>query len=446
MPRLALVAALSAAALCLTTPAAHAETDAFPFAVSKKTLPNGLTVLAIPFDSPGIIAYYTVVRTGSRNEVEPGKSGFAHFFEHMMFRGTPKYPGEKYSQILKRMGADTNAWTWDDQTVYHMTAAASGLPMLVELEADRFQNLKYTEPGFQKEARAVLGEYNKSASNPRAKLREALRELAFDKHTYKHTTMGFLRDIKVMPEQFKYSLTFFDRYYRPDNCTVIVAGDVKPAELFALVDKHYGSWKKGPERPKVPVEPAQAKEKRKALTWPGQTLPMVAIGFKVPGFSPKSQAAMDVLENTVFAQRGKLYRKLVIEEQKAAWLRVANYQKVDTNLFQVWAAARKAEDLPAIEAAIQAALDEVANKGVDAKTLAETTSHMRYKFAAELGTAKGVASNASWFVSLTGDIGSINALWRAIDGVTSADLQNAAKTYLKPANRTVVTMTPGKTK
>src|SRR5438067_443536 len=130
----------------------------FPLPFRQTTLDNGLTVLSVPFDSPGIIAYYTDVRTGSRNEVEKGLSGFAHFFEHMMFRGTEKYPQEKYNDVLKALGANSNAFTSDDWTCYHLTVPAAALAQVVELESDRFRNLKYDEPAFQKEARAVLGE------------------------------------------------------------------------------------------------------------------------------------------------------------------------------------------------------------------------------------------------------------------------------------------------
>ena len=187
----------------------------FTYPIQKAVLENGLTVYSVPFDSPGIIAYYTVVRTGSRNEVEPGLSGFAHFFEHMMFRGTESYPQEKYNDVLKSLGADSNAFTSDDLTCYHMTIPATALATAVEIEADRFQNLKYDEPSFQKEARAVLGEYNKSASSPFLKLNETMQDTAYTTHTYKHTTIGFLADIRNMPNQYAYSKVFFDRWYRP---------------------------------------------------------------------------------------------------------------------------------------------------------------------------------------------------------------------------------------
>ena len=127
----------------------------FPYAVHKETLPNGFTAVLIPMESPGLVAYYSVVRTGSRDEVEPGKSGFAHFFEHMMFRGTKKYPASVYDSVITSIGADANASTTDDFTVYHLNFAKEDLEKVVEMESDRFQNLFYEKSAFQTEAGAV---------------------------------------------------------------------------------------------------------------------------------------------------------------------------------------------------------------------------------------------------------------------------------------------------
>src|SRR5262249_8342957 len=209
----------SSAAPAATPPASDSGAGkAFPFPVTEKTLPNGLRVYVVAYDSPGLVAYYSVVRTGSRNEVEPGKSGFSHFFEHMMFHGTEKYPLDAYNAVIKEMGADSNAFTSDDLTVYHILAGKKALPKIVEIESDRFQHLTYKEPDFQKEARAVLGEYNKNASNPLEKMVETLYDHAFTTQTYKHTTMGFLKDIENMPNEMAYSRQFFDRSDRPGNC------------------------------------------------------------------------------------------------------------------------------------------------------------------------------------------------------------------------------------
>ena len=164
----------------------------FPYNYFIDDLPNGLRLITVPADYPDIVALYIIVQTGSRNEIESGKSGFAHLFEHLMFRGTEKFSPDKYGEILKNAGANSNAYTTDDRTVYHTIFSKEDLEQIVLLEADRFQNLKVAEELFKTETRAVLGEYNKNAANPVRQLLESLRDTAFQSHTYKHTTMGFL--------------------------------------------------------------------------------------------------------------------------------------------------------------------------------------------------------------------------------------------------------------
>ena len=415
---------------------------AFPFSVHEKRLPNGLQVVVIDYDSPGLVAYYTVVRAGSRNEVEPGKSGFAHFFEHMMFRGTDRYSEKAYNDVLTAMGADSNAYTSDDLTVYHTLAGKAALPKLVEIEADRFQHLKYSTADFQKEARAVLGEYNKSASDPLEKMTELLYENAFSVHTYQHTTMGFLKDIETMPAQFSYSLQFFDRYYRPDKATVLVAGDVRADEVFALCEKEYGAWKPGPAPPPVPAEPPQTKERRAALSWSGPTLPALMMGFHVPAFSTTSVdlPALDVLAELLFAERAPLYKRLVITEQTVESLAGSADRHVDPNLFTILARVKKAKDLPAVETAITDEIARIAREGVDERTLHLVVSHIQYAFAARLATADRAANTAAEFLALTGRVSSINDSFALLGRVTSDDVRRVARAYFLPANRTVVVL------
>ena len=137
--------------------------DVLPFTATERTLPNGLKVIVVPTGFPNIVSVQIPVQTGSRNEVEPGKSGFAHFFEHMMFRGTREYPPEKYQAIMTRAGARTNAYTTDDYTNYHATFAKEDLETILKVEADRFQNLSYPEEAFKTEARAVLNRFAQEA-------------------------------------------------------------------------------------------------------------------------------------------------------------------------------------------------------------------------------------------------------------------------------------------
>ena len=417
---------------------------AFPFPTVEKTLANGLRVFVVAYDSPGLVAYYSVVRAGSRNEVEPGKSGFAHFFEHMMFRGTPAYPTDKYNAAIKSMGADSNAFTSDDMTVYHILAGVAALPTIVAIEADRFQNLEYPEAEFQKEARAVLGEYNKGASDPLQPMFEALYANAFSTHTYRHTTIGFLRDIVDMPNQFAYSHQFFDRYYRPDNVILLVVGDVTAEQVLPLVEKHYGGWRAGPARPPVPTEPPQTRGKRATVPWKAAGMPMLLVGYHAPAFSPTDidGAALEVLAELVFAERSPLFRRLVLEEQKVEHLDGSYERHVDPNLFTILARVKAGKDVPYVEDVITKEIARVAAEGTDGKTLAEVVSRTRYAFAGHLSTADHTALLGSEFLALTGGLSAIDATFTLLSRVTAADVKRVAARYFAPENRTVVVLEP----
>jgi zinc protease len=404
------------------------------------TLENGLTVMSVPFDSPGIIAFYTIVRTGSRNEVEKGLSGFAHFFEHMMFRGTEQFSAEKYNDVLKSLGADSNAFTNSDCTTYHMTIPATALATAVQLESDRFQNLKYDDASFQKEARAVLGEYNKNASSPFLKLNEVMHDTAYITHTYKHTTIGFLNDVKDMPNQYAYSKVFFDRWYRPENCTLIVAGDVNPGELIALAKKYYGPWKRGTTSVEIPVEPPQTHARAARLTWPVPTLPTLFLGYHIPATLPTEPdtAALDGLAQLVFGETSLLYRDLVLKEQKVVQLFGEAAHNRDPGLFQIMVRVRRPEDVEYVRQRIKQAVADAALTAIDPARLAATKSHLRYELAGSLASADDVAAAIARAVALTGSPESINALFDAYDRLSPADVKRVAARYFQPDNETAV--------
>ncbi|PIP79846.1 MAG: peptidase M16, partial [Gammaproteobacteria bacterium CG22_combo_CG10-13_8_21_14_all_40_8] len=266
--------------------AAVAKDKVFNYPYTEKQLPNGLKVVLVKTQYPNLVSLYIPVSTGSRNEMEPGKSGFAHFFEHMMFRGTKKYPSDKYGEILKNLGADQNAYTTDDYTNYHTTFVAEGLETMLELEADRFQNLEYSEADFKTESLAVKGEYLKNASNPVRKIFEVMRDKAFIKHTYKHTTMGYLKDINDMPNQFEYGKKFFKRWYSPENTSIIVVGDFDEAKAMKWIEKYWSNWKPSNYKADIPVEPEHHQSEYVHITWDKKTQPWLAIGFHGPAYDP----------------------------------------------------------------------------------------------------------------------------------------------------------------
>jgi zinc protease len=434
------------AALALV-PASAASPDAagpvFPFPISKTVLDNGLTVISIPFDSPGIISYYTVVRTGSRNEIEPGLSGFAHFFEHMMFRGTDKYPAEKYNDALKSIGADNNAFTTDDYTAYHTLASSDALETIMDLESDRFMNLKYSEEAFKTEAGAILGEYNKNYSSPFMTIFEKLREAAYDRHTYKHTTMGFLKDIMDMPNQYQYSLTFFDRWYRPEHCALIVVGDVQHDRLVTLARKYYGSWRRGSFELQVPVDEKPAGEQIINLPWKSQTLPVLTIGYRGPAFSDRTvdMPAIDLLSQVLFSQTSDLFRKLVIEDQAVEFVQGGEQDARDPGLFTITTRIKDPKNIDAVRDQIYAAIEKAKTTPVDAVRLAQIKSFFRYSYAMGLDNADAIARSITHYVQLTGDPEAVNRVYDLYDRITPDDIMMVANKYFSADNRTVVLLT-----
>ncbi len=386
-----------------------------------------------------------MVQAGSRNEVEEGRSGFAHFFEHMMFRGTPDYPPERYEAVLQATGASSNAYTDDDRTVYHTTMTREDFECVLAVEADRFQHLAYSLEDFQTEALAVLGEYNKDSAEPVNKLQEVLRDTAFDTHSYKHTTMGFLRDIERMPQMYDYSRTFFDRYYRPEYTTLIVAGDVRPDEVRAQVERHWGAWARGGYQCQVPVEPAPAGPRAAHVEWDTYTLPYLMVAQRAPAYSDEGLegAALDLISFLGFSESSPLYERLVIDEQCVDLLWASNPDHVDPYLFTVMARVKEKERVGAVRDAVVATLRGFAHTPVDGRQLEAVKSHLRYRFALELNHSEAIASTLAHYVALRRTPETVNKLYRLYEAVTPADLQAVAARYFGDAGRTVVTLWEG---
>jgi zinc protease len=447
VPCLILAAAPEAGKTANSTPAASQSAKAFPFPIHQKTLANGLKIVVIPTGLPNLVSIQIPVSTGSRNEVEPGKSGFAHFFEHMMFRGTKTVSKEMWNEALKETGASQNAFTSDDLTNYHTLCSKDDLERWIKLEGDRFQNLFYSEEGFKTESRAVLGEYNKNSSNPIQKLLEVQRDAAFTTHTYKHTTMGFLKDIEDMPNQFAYSRQFFDRWYRPENVTVILTGDVKPETAFSMVEKYFGTWKRGTAKPPmIPAEPAHAKPVDVRLPWTSPTLPYMAVAFHTPAkFSTtdNTSEALSLASELLFGSRSELYQRLVVREQKVDQLFAFGGEAKDPDLFTIGARVKKPEDLAYVRDLI---LDTCASARAlpfsNAK-LQDAKNEARLAFARSLDSTNSIAGIVARLASYERDPEAVNKQSVLRDSVSTSDLARIAKATFLDNNRVITTLVHG---
>lgn len=422
-----------------------APDDILPFRACEATLANGLRVIVVPTGFPNLVSLQIPVQTGSRNEVEPGKSGFAHFFEHMMFRGTKRYPAHRYQEIITRAGARQNAYTTDDYTNYHITFASEDLERILEIEADRFMNLEYSEEDFKTEARAILGEYNKNSSDPLNKLLEVQRDHAYTVHTYKHTTMGFLRDIEDMPNQFAYSRTFFERWYRPEYSTVILAGDVDPDRTLALVERYFGPWQRGDFSVQIPQEPPRREPVRCHVEWPAPTLPWLSVAFPGPAFSTtaKDYGALDALLDLFFGETSDLYRELVEEEQKVDQLFPYLPANQDPALATVFARLKDPADAAYVRSRILETVAAARRAPVDRQRLQDAISNARYSFARTLDNSESVASVLARFVRYERSYETLNRFYRTYASLAPEDLFEAATSYLRDEARVEATLAHG---
>jgi zinc protease len=418
------------------------ERKIFPYNYAVDDLPNGLRLVTVPTDYPNLVALYIVVQTGSRNEVEPGKSGYAHFFEHMMFRGSENYSSAQRDEILKRAGAEANAYTTSDRTVYHEVFSKEDLDAVMKLEADRFLRLKYGQDVYKTEALAVLGEYNKNSASPFSKLYEVLRGTAYKKHTYAHTTMGFIEDIKDMPNQYDYSLEFYRRFYRPEYTTIVVVGDVTRERALDLTKKYFGDWKRGDYVSQIPTEPKQTEARTAHIDWNTPTLPHLAVAFRGPAYSDekRDKAALDLLAPIAFGPNSELYQRLVLKEQKVDTLYPSFGNQVDPELFTVYARVKDPKDLDYVRDQILETFKRYTAETIDQAKLDATRSRLRYGSALALNSSEAIAAALAPYIALRRTPETLNKLFNLYDKVTPQEIRDTAAQYFTETNRTIVTL------
>ena len=430
-----------------TVPVVEEEAKAFPYEYGLRDLDNGLRVLVVPTTYPHVVSLNTLVQVGSRNEVEQGKSGFAHFFEHMMFRGTDNYTSDEFFAFYKSIGASINAFTTQDFTSYYATLPSrDNLEAALSLEADRFKYIKYTEEAFKTEAGAILGEYNlRCDGDTGCRLFEVQRNATFTTHPYKHEVIGFVEDIKDMPNQYEHSKDFFDRYYRPEKTSLILVGDLDIEETLSMVEKHWGDWEQGSFVESIPQEPPGEGPVYEHITWEEPTLPIVMVAFRGPAFSDTSNemATMDVAFSLSFSSRSAFYQKLVLNEQKVADLETSIPDSKDPYLLTVAAALYKVEDIWYVRDEILKTFADLRVNQVSSKSVSDTKSALRYASLNGMDSSVNIAKSLVNYMSRTRDPESINRVHRIYGGITKDDIMSKANTYFTDNNLVVVTLASG---
>lgn len=425
---------------------AHSTANILNLPHKQSVLANGLRVVLVKYPSPGVVSYHLPVHVGSGNEVEKGKSGFAHFFEHLMFRGTKTMSSTEFGNLYAKLGAENNAYTWFDITDYHGGCYTVYLEKILSAEADRFQNLYFDEKALRDEAGAVLSEYNKSIVQPESVLEEKLLETAFEVHPYGHTTIGYQADILQYPERYKDVWPFFHRYYRPSNVSVILVGDIDFDKSLSLIQSKFGGWKDPAiASVEIPREPNQTAPRIERITVDKPSQTRIAVAYKVPGYSTKNTdtVALRLIMEISFSVTSE-FQKLYRFEKK--WLDDVSRgptppEMKDPGLWAITLRLSEAGEshLQEIIDAFEKTISGLRETPVFPERLAVAKKRLRSAALTRwFATPENLAGQIAWHTNFEPDLDVLNRYVERTEEVTPQTILQFAKEHLVTSGRTTI--------
>jgi len=405
-------------------------------------LPNGLTLALSEDHSTPIVHLNLTYHVGSKNE-RPGRTGFAHLFEHLMFKGSKNVQPEAHTSMISSIGGQSNAYTTDDETVFWETVPAQYLPMVLWLEADRMATLRIDKDTFTNEREVVKEERRMRVDNqPFGRLNEIIYDQAFSVHPYKHATIGSMEDLEAASVEDVRD--FYRTYYVPSNATMTLVGDFDSTQAIQLVNQYLGRVPKADhEVPRdIPREPPQTKEKRVTLEqpWP---LPAVVVAYHVtydgnPDSYPLHIAAKVLSDG----QSSRIYKKLVYDAQMAvAAFGNANLIE-DPNLFYAVAIVQPGHTPADAVDALIAEIERLKTEPITDHELQRTKNQFARDYILQRESNQSKALMLSHAIVIHRDVRTADGEFEIFQGITTADVQRVARTYFRPENRLVLTIMP----
>ncbi len=409
---------------------AHAEPRASEF-----TLSNGMQVVVIPDHRAPVVTHMVWYKVGAADEPK-GTSGIAHFLEHLMFKSTDKIAVGEFSKIVSRLGGQDNAFTGQDVTSYHQRIAKAQLGTVMDMEADRMENLRLTKEEVATERQVILEERrSRIDNNPTALLDEQMNAALYLSHPYGIPVIGWEHEMAKLSRED--ALRFYKRYYAPNNAILVVAGDVTPEEVKRLAENTYG---KVPANPEVdgrerPQEPQHIAARRLVLKDPRAGNASFHRYYVAPSYTtakPGEAEALDLLMKIVAdGATSRLYKKLVVDDKIAAtsggdfsgW-------GLDSGAISIYAVAGPGVGLDKIEAAADGVLDDIRANGVTAAELERAKKTFLADYIYESDNQASLARRYGWGVSVGRTLADIEGWPHAIAKVTLEDVKKAAATYL----------------
>lgn len=405
-------------------------------------LKNGLRVIMSEDHSAPTYSIAVTYNVGSRDE-RPGRTGFAHLFEHMMFQGSENVGKGEHFILIDNNGGEMNGTTNQDRTNYFESLPANQLDLGLFLEADRMRSLAITPANLDNQRNAVQEEKRLGEDNqPYGKTYDTILETSFDSFPYKHSTIGSMEDLNAATVQDV--ADFFRVYYAPNNAVLTLVGDFRSEEALAKVKKYFESIpaQAAPPAPNV-AEPEQKAERRKTIDDPFARLPRLDIAFKIPPANTPDYYALSVLGSVLSGgQSSRLYQKLVKEAQVAVAAFGAPETRRGPSLFTVTVIAQPGKDLAQIERMVYAELDRLKNEPVADWELEKVRMSLRNARAQSLQSTLARAVTLGQYAVYYNDPNLINTYESKINTVTKEDIQRVARAYFRETNRTVVTTLP----
>jgi zinc protease len=409
--------------------------------VKSWSLPNGLQVLFLADHKAPIATVQVFYHVGSKDE-HVGIRGVAHMFEHLMFKGSTRVPPEEHARLLKEVGGVVNAYTTEDLTAYHDTVPPSYVGFALELEAERMRNLKLFPSTIDSERKVVEEEKRLRVDNdPVGKAIERFRALAYTQHPYAWTAIGTIGDLeKVTPAECQ---KFYDTYYRPNDATLIIVGDLDEQNVRKLVAQNFGAIPEGPKLTRsYPVEPPQTAPRTATLQIPVQ-VPIIVGGYHIPGAADPDLPPLEVLAAILSAgDSSRLTERLVRHDHLAIAAGGVTQAMEDPGLFIVYAAYLPDKDGAKVQTELSEEIARVRDAPVSADELDKAKNQLAAGFVFGLETVDGVAQQLGHAQYVEGDWRRFTEGAKRYLAVTAGDVQRVAKKYLVDTNFTRVTLVP----
>lgn len=415
-----------------------------PIPVDTFTLDNGLHVIVSEDHSDPVVSVEIWYHVGSANE-EPGRSGFAHLFEHMLFEETEHLPEGQISELLLEAGAARNGTTNQDRTAYFETLPANRVNLALWLEAERMANLVVSEKNFENQREVVKEERRQRIDNqPYSGAQLTLDTLATDYGPYEHTVIGSMDDLNAA--QVDDVSRFYHQHYVPNDATLVVVGDVTVDEVQGMVQEYFGHIPRGPEQAEVPAPspvPRTDGERRVTVDDPLAQLPLVFMAYNIPPANDEDQYALQLL-SSVFSEgeSSRLYQRLVKEEKAAPTVLSFLDRRKGPGLFYFGSLPNAGGDVDQIESLISEEIEKLKTDGITAQELRKAKNQRWSSDVTGRLTVSSKASDLQWFDFYYGNPFRINQDIEHFEAVTLADIQAVAQKYLTPENRTVVIAMP----